>query len=462
MKVNRVEQHLIKKNNPDWKIIDDLCFKSKNIYNYANYIIRQVFIVTNLLNEGKEVRQEGLDLLKWVNENVDLYNENKKKNLNKKQLKGKCLDKQFKPLEYFDENHRSCSYDFIDFITKPSEPFKDLGSNSAQQTLKVLDKNWKSFYVSIKDWGTNKDKYLGRPKLPKYKDKEKGRKELILTNIQSKIKDGYMLFSFSPLRPLNNKYKTNVTDKLMQTRFIPKGKDYVMEIVYETDVPEVKENSYRLIGIDIGIDNLATVGNNVGLQPFIVNGKPLKSMNQYYNKEKAEKQSNLKKDHDRNWSNRLQKLTDKRNNKITDYIHKASKYIVDWCVQNEIDTIIVGKNKNWKQESKMSKKVNQNFVGIPHAIFIDKIKYKAENNGIRVIETEESYTSGTSFLDSEEPRKENYNKSRRVCRGLFKSNEGVIINADLNGAYQIIKKVFPNAFSNGTEGVGLHPVRVNL
>jgi len=462
MKSNRVEQHIIKKNSPDWKIIDELCFKSKNIYNYANYIIRQTFIITNLLKDNKEVTQEQLDFLKWVNENVDKYNENKKKNLDKKQSKGQDLNKEFKSLEYFNENHRSCNYDYIDFITKQSEPFKDLGSNSSQQTLKVLDKNWKSFYEGIKDWSKHPEKYLGRPKLPKYKDKEKGRKELILTNVQSKIIDGYIFFSFNPLKSLNNKYKTNVNKKLMQTRFIPRGNTYVMEIVYEIDIPEQIQHNKNIIGIDIGLDNLATIGNNIGLQPFIINGKTLKSMNQYYNKAKSKLQSDLKLKHDKNWSNKLQQLTNKRNNKINDYIHKASKYIIDWCIENKIDTVIVGKNINWKQESNLSKKVNQKFVGIPHDLFIQKTKYKCENVGINFIETEESYTSGTSFLDGEIPCKENYNISRRIKRGLFKSNGGEIINADLNGAYQIIKKVFPNAFAKGIEGVGLHPVRVNL
>lgn len=462
MKTNRVEKHLIKNNNDFWKIIDELCFKSKNIYNYANYIIRQTFILTNKLKEDKELTQEQLDLLKWVNENVDKYNENKMKNLLLKQSKGKNLDKEFKKLPYFDKEHRSCGYDFIDYITKPSESFIDLGSNSSQQTLKVLDKNWKSFYVSIKDWSKNKEKYLGKPKLPKYKHKELGRKELILSNIQFSIVDGYIRFSWKPLQSLNNYFKTNIQGKVMQIRFVPKGKDYVMEVVYEIDVPETKQVNSNIIGIDIGIDNLATIGNNIGLKPFIINGRPLKSMNQYYNKEKAEIQSDLKTKHNKDWSNKLQIFTSKRNNKIDDYIHKASKYIIDWCIKNNIDTIVIGKNKNWKQNSELSKKVNQNFVQIPQAVFIDKIKYKAENVGIQVIETEESYTSGTSFIDNELPCKNNYDKSRRVYRGLFKSNGGELINADLNGAYQIIKKVFPNIFNNGIEGVDLHPVRVNI
>jgi len=404
MKSNRVEQHLIKRNNPNWKLIDDLCFKTKNVYNYSNYLIRQEFINNN----------------RWIR-----YNE-------------------------------------LADIVKNADCYKELGSNVGQQTLKVLDKNWKSFFVSIKDWSKNKDKYLGRPKLPKYKNKEKGRCSLIIDNIKVHIENGYLRFSWKPLRDLNGTIRTNVQGKLMQVRFVLKGDTYILEIVYEVDVPELNKQNKNIIGIDIGIDNLATVSNNIGLQSFIINGKPLKSMNQFYNKEKAKLQSDLKLQHNKDWSNKLQQLTNKRNNKINDYMHKSSKEIVDWCVENDIDTLIVGKNKNWKQESKMSKKTNQNFVGLPHAIFINMLKYKCNNVGINFIETEESYTSGTSFLDGELPIKENYDKSRRVHRGLFKSKGGEFINADLNGAYQIIKKVFPNVFTEGIEGVGLHPIRVNL
>ena len=162
------------------------------------------------------------------------------------------------------------------------------------------------------------------------------------------------------------------------------------------------------------------------------------------------------------YTKRMNKLTIKRNNKINDFIHKVSKWVVDYALALNVNTIIIGNNKNWKRESKMSKKVNQSFVGIPHQDFINKIIYKVENVGIKVILTEESYTSGTSFLDRELPIKENYNKSRRIHRGLFKSNNGTLINADLNASYQIMKKVFPNAFTEGIEGVGLHPIRVNV
>jgi putative transposase len=400
----RVEQHHISKFNKFYPIIDELSFKSKNLYNYANYIIRQEFI-----NNGKWIRRNELDK-----------------------------------------------------ILQSHETYKELGSQAAQKTLQLLDNNWKSFFKAIKDWSKNPSKYLGRPKLPKYKDKNKGRNILMIKNIQFSIINNYIRFSWKPLQCLNGLFKTNITSKVLQARFIPKGTDYVLEIVYEIYVPETEKYNQKIIGIDIGVDNLATVSNNVGLKPFMINGRPLKSMNQYYNKRKASLQSNLKKKHDKNWSNKLEQLTTKRNNKINYYLHCSSKYIIDWCVLYDIDTLVVGHNKEWKQDSKLSKKVNQNFVQIPYNIFIQQLKYKCENNGINFIITEESYTSGSSFLDKELPIKDNYDKSRRIQRGLFQSNKGKLINSDLNGAYQIIKKVVSNAFSNDIEGVGLHPIRVNI
>ena len=401
LKVNRVEQHIIKKSNPIYQTIDDYCYKSKNLYNYANYIIRQEFI-----NNGKWIRHHALD---------------------------KTIQK--------------------------SEPYIELGSQASQKTLELLDKNYKSFFASIKDWSKNPSKYLGKPRLPKYKDKN-GRNPLLLKNIQCHINDGILRFSWKPLNQF--KFKTNIHGKLMQVRFIPKGTIYVMEIVYEIEVPDTIDEISHIIGIDLGIDNFATISNNIGVQPIIINGKSLKSMNQFYNKRKAEIQSNLKLKHNKLSSNKLQAFTQKRNNKVSDFLHNASKTVVKFCVDNNIDTVVIGKNDGWKQESNMGKRNNQNFVQIPYETFINQIKYKCENYGIKTILTEESYTSGTSFLDNELPTKQNYNKSRRITRGLFKSNKGVEINADLNGAYQIIRKVFPNAFADGIEGVGLHPVRWNV
>lgn len=402
--MNRIEKHIIKLNNKYYNLLDEFCFKSKNLYNYANYIIRQEFI-----NNGKWIR----------------YNE---------------LDKMLKEKEN----------DF-DYRNMPL-------SSSAQQCLKLLDKNWKSFFVSIKDYNNNPSKYLGRPKLPKYKPKN-GRNVLILTNQSCKIKNGYIKF---PKKFKGLLIKTKIRNGLQQVRVIPKDKYLVIEIVYKIEDIEPLVDNGRYVGIDLGLDNFATITNNCGLIPLIINGKGLKSINQYYNKQISHYQSIAKRVNKLDYTNRMSLLTNKRNNKVEDYIHKASRFLVDYCKNNEINTIIIGNNKNWKQNSKMNKKVNQSFISIPYYNFIQKVQYKAEEFGIKVVITEESYTSGTSFLDNELPIKENYNKSRRKYRGLFVSNNGIKINADVNGSYQIIKKVFPKAFAEGIEGVGLHPFKVAL
>jgi len=399
MKIYRVEQHQIKKDHPLYKVIDEYSFKSKNLYNYANYIIRQKFI-----NNGVYIKYRDMD---------------------------KMLQK--------------------------TEPYKLLMSQASQYTLQVLDRSWKSFFVTIKDWSKHPEKYLGKPKIPKYKKKD-GRFTWFLKNNQTWIKDGYLGFQ---LRVMNGyKFKTNAKGRLISVRFVPKGTIYVMEIVYEVEVLETKKESKNICSIDLGIDNFATITNNIGLQPIIINGKGIKSINQYYNKQKSKIQSELKIRNNKNWSNKLDKLNQKRFNRVKNFIHNASKYIIDYCLNNSIDTIIVGLNKGWKQESNMSKQTNQKFINIPYEMFIGQLEYKCQDNNINLISTEESYTSGTSYLDNELPIKENYNKTRRIARGLFKSNNDILINADVNGSYQIMRKVFPE-IEYGIEG-RLTPVIINV
>ena len=340
-------------------------------------------------------------------------------------------------------------------MVKDSEPYKDIGNNTGQGTLRILDKNWKSFFIAIKDWKNNPTKYLGRPKLPKYKAKD-GRFVLSLDSNKVKLIDGWVHFAWKPFRRFNNQFRTNTKDRILQCRFIPKGSHYVMEIVYDIEVPECNEQSERIAAIDIGVDNFITMVNNIGEQPIVVKGGIIKSINKYYNKQKAKLQSELKITNKKDWSKRLQKLTDKRYEMIKYQMHCISKYVVDWCVLYNVDTLIVGHNDDWKQNNKGM----QNFTYIPYELFIQMLAYKCENNGIRFIEHEEGYTSGTSFVDNEEPVKENYDKSRRIHRGLFIGNNGIQINADVNGAYQIMKKVIPNAFANGIEGAGLHPLTI--
>ena len=166
----------------------------------------------------------------------------------------------------------------------------------------------------------------------------------------------------------------------------------------------------------------------------------------------------------KDWSNKMGKITLKRNNIMKDCFHKASKGIVDYALSCGANTVVIGYNQGWKTNVNMGKKVNQMFVGMPHKTLIEQIKYKCEEHGINVELPDERYTSGTSFLDNEKPVKELYDKKRRVRRGLFKSNAGKFINADINASLQIIKKVSPDAFieSHGVEDCGFNPVKVVL
>ena len=408
MKVNRIYQIQINQQHLIYNIINDLCFKSKNLYNYANYILRQEFI----------------------------------------------------------NNNKYIKYNKLTYNIKHDDPFKALGSNSAQQLLRLLDKNWKSFFIAIKDYTKNPDKYLNRPKLPKYK-KKNGKCIFSLCNNQFRIENNYLYFCWKPLKPFNDTFKINIPkdSKLIQLRFIPRNNIYVMELVYEKDIPDTNDNKEptRICGIDLGVNNFATLTNNVGAKPIIINGRIIKSINQFYNKKLAYYKSILKKTNNKDWSNKLDRLTIKRNNKIKYYMHCASKIIIEYCIKNNIDTIIIGKNNEWKQNSDLYKTANQIFVQIPYENFIKMMQYKAEDIGIKVILTNESYTSGTSFLDGELPIKENYNKKRRIVRGLFKSNKGKLINSDVNGSLQIIKKVIPKAFTSyGIEGLDLTPLVMNL
>lgn len=233
----------------------------------------------------------------------------------------------------------------------------------------------------------------------------------------------------------------------------------IIELVYKINICDKKADNNRYIGIDIGVNNLVTVANNIDEMAFIINGKPLKSVNQYYNKKISHYREICKRMNNSDYSVKMDKLTEKRNAKINDYMHKTSRKIINYCIDKQINTIIIGKNKNWKQKSDIGKKNNQNFIQIPFARLIEMIQYKAKEYGITVIITEESYTSGTSFIDDEKPVKESYNKARRIKRGLFRSNSGMLINSDLNAAYQIIKKV---ASIKWSRGCALHPVVVGV
>lgn len=400
--MERIERHVINKNHPMYTACDLLCFQSKNMYNLCNYTIRQVFIKDGVVKKYGDLNKE----------------------------------------------------------LKHTNAFKELGSNSAQMVTKIICKNWKSFLVAVKDYTKNPDKYFAKPKIPKYLKKD-GRFVCTLTNWQTQIHDGYLYFAFKRLKPFNNMFRTKVTGYHLSTRIVPKGGSYILEIVYKTKLQQMNLDKNRIASIDLGVNNFVTMANNIGEKPIVINGKGIKSYNQYWNKEIAKYRSIAKTVNNLDWTKRLQKLTDKRNFKMDYFMHCASKWIINYCIEHNVGTIVVGKNNKWKQECDMGKFINQRFVQIPYEMFISKLRYKCEDFSIQFIENEESYTSGTSCLDNEFPVKENYNKDRRIHRGLFVSNKGTKINADVNAAYQIMKKVFSN-ITNEIVGEHLHPVIINL
>ena len=400
------ERHIIKSTEHLFAEIDELAFKSKNLYNVGNYVIRQSFVYG------------------WGYIN---YNE-------------------------------------MNRLMKSHEAYKALPAKVSQQILMVLDKNWKSFFEAVKAYKVDSSKFTGRPKLPKYKDKVKGRNILVYTiqAISSKLlKKGIIKLSGTDFL-----IKTKVNSaRICQVRLVPKCDSYVIEVIYDEQESTVSDDKF-VASIDLGLDNLvALTSNQPGFTPLLINGRPLKSINQFYNKRKAQLQSQVK--GSRKTSSRLQRLTRCRNQKIDNYLHHASRLIADVLSAKQIGTLVVGKNEQWKTEINLGKQTNQNFVNIPHSRLIEMLEYKARLAGINVIVQEESYTSRANFMGQDpipvygKTEKEPMFTGKRIKRGLYKTSTGQLINSDINASYNILRKAIPNAFSNGIGSCVVQPRRVN-
>ena len=338
-------------------------------------------------------------------------------------------------------------------LTKTQECYDYLPKKVFTQTLKHVDMVFKSFFALLKNKTV-------KNKIPKYLDKVTGRYVAIFTKQAISLKE-FKKTGKLRLSQTDICIATKLTDfnSLKEVRIVPRMPHYVIEVVYQVKEKTHHDNG-KCAAIDLGLNNLATVAFNDGSKPLIVNGRPLKSINQYYNKKKAQYQSRLK--GNKRTSKRICTLTNKRNNKVTDYLHKASRLLVNQLVSQGITTLVIGKNKNMKQDINIGKVNNQNFVMLPIMRFADLMKYKCELEGIKVLFNEESYTSKCSFLDGEVICKHNKYMGKRVKRGLFVSRNGIKINADVNGAYNIMIKVIPNAFADGIEGVGVHPMVLTI
>lgn len=394
------EKHIIKLSNPLFKECDKLCFNSKNIYNCSMFLIKQDYINNKSYNTLN-----------------NLYN-----------------------------------------ILKNEDCYKLLPPKVAQQTLRNVSSIWKSYFALIK---SKEQKNVGEPK---FLDKTNGRFVTTFTN-QAISKKAYIKNHKIKLSQCDIEFYTKIDsfDKIACVRIIPCLDSYTIEVVYEINNVEQLKSNRTYFSIDLGVNNLATVTcNKHNYKPFVINGKPMKSVNQYYNKKLSYYKSKLSQNKKKT-SHRLKRLTNKRNNKITDYLHKASSLIVKKMCDEDVRCLIIGKNDNWKQETNIGKTNNQNFVNIPHSRFVNMLKYKCEKVGISLRLVEESYTSKCSFLDNESIEKHDKYVGKRIKRGLYQSANGRLINADVNGSYNIMKKAVPNVFkTDGIEGVVVHPLIITI
>src|SRR5215467_6365934 len=410
-----VEQHVIGKHDPRYRVIDEAAFKSKNLYNAALYEMRQAFI------------HHGVYL----------------------------------------------SYEEMDTRMQSHEAYKALPAKVSQQVLKQLADAWKAFREAKAAYEEDPSTFTGRPRLPRYKHKTEGRN--LLTYTMQAVSGGKRSLQRGIIKPsmLPIEVKTQQDPKQIdQVRIIPRNGHYVVEVVYSKAPVQAHVDPAFCVAIDLGVTNLAAItANREGFIPRLVNGRTLKAMNQWYNKRMKELRLCLPKADRERVTKQMERLTTKRNRQVNHYLHAASKSMIDFLVEQGVGTIIVGKNPLWKQEAGMGKRNNQNFVQIPHARFIEVLTYKASLVGIQVEVQEESYTSQASFLDldpiptykPDDEAKYTFSGKRIGRRNrLYRTKGGTIICADVNGSYNILRKRRPDAFSKakGVAGYVVHPVRL--
>lgn len=334
---------------------------------------------------------------------------------------------------------------------KQNENWLLLPRKVSNQVWKQVTNVWSSWFKALKSYKKASEAFTGRPKIPKYNNSlntvtyekcalgirglEKGQIRLSKTNIVLDI--------------------SSLKGDIVEAKIIPKKNKFFIKVTYKEEITENELDYNKIAGIDLGVNNLITVATNqADLSHVMVNGRGLKSINQYWNKQVSKLKSKLSKGVKS--SKRIRSLTEKRNAKIDDSLHKASSKVVKWLIDHKVGTLIIGKNKQWKIKIKIGRRNNQNFVQIPHARLIELIIYKYEQQNGIVVTNEESYTSKASALDLDTLPKRKLKKKQsfsglRIKRGLYKTAKGLLINADVNGALNIIRKVAKNSIDDLVE-----------
>lgn len=382
------ERHVIRNGSKMYAEADRVCFLSKNLYNAALFVVRQ---------------------------------------------------------KYFD-NGEWLRYAFLQHVfSEDGNPdFRALPAKVAQATMRRVDDNMKAFFRSAKEFSKTPEKFTGRPKMPKYLDKKNGRfvTEYTKQAVSKKALDaeGVIVPSGTSIRI---KSKVCFSD-LNCVRIVPSNGVYVVEVVYTVPDRRERADNGRYAAIDLGVSNFATVASNCDdVRPYIVSGMEIKSYNHWYNKRKAFLQSAAEKRNDTKRTKALARMERDRNNRVSDFMHKASRRIVNQLVSDRMTLLVIGYNEGWKQDIDNGRANNQNFCYIPYLKFVEMLEYKCRLAGIRCVRVNESHTSKCSFLDMEDVCHHDVYAGKRVKRGLFMASDGRTINADVNGALNILRKCKP-------------------
>ncbi|MFN6156578.1 transposase [Anabaena sp. AL09] len=373
--------------------------------------------------------------------------------------------------QYYFQERKHLKYESNYHYCKGNENYRMLNTDIAQQTLKVVDRTFRSFYGLITS--VKSGSYSSKVRLPHYLPKE-GYFPLIMPRV--KVKDGKFRIPMSTAFkaqygeiwiPFPNRLNQ---ETLKEVRILPKynGRFFEVEFISEAEETPIETKAESAIGIDLGLDNLATCIDTNGAS-FILDGKPLKSFNQWFNKENARLQSIKDLQKIKGTTERQARLAVNRNAKVRDYLNKAARYVINHCIEHRIDKLVIGFNIEMKQSINIGSRNHQNFIQIPHSSFRFKLKALCERYGIKYVEQEESYTSKASFLDNDNipvfnadnPKKHEFS-GKRIKRGLYRTQFGILVNADCNGAANILKKSKHNALSGVSSGCLAQPLRVKI
>ena len=440
----RSQKICIKRTNEMYDYFKQMSYDVTNLYNQTLYYIRQYATAKDSFENYCPLHANQLDVFTIV-ENI-------------------TKDTKYSPKKKW------LTYTQLDYIFKKTNNvfYRALPTQTSQNIIKLALRDINSFFEQMKSYKKNPSAFTGKPHLPHYK-----KREVLSTIVYSNQDCVFQQEKFLKFPFTKNKLnvgKLSQVGQLMEVKVKGYFDYFEVNLVLDCDcfdssiendtknedlLNEYKEQTTineRALSIDIGLSNLCAITNNFNVTPIIINGKPLKSINQQYNKQLANIKRIAKIQNKSDYTHLMSTITRKRNSRVLDYMHKTSHYIVNYAKENNVSLVVIGHSNYWKQEIELGKVTNQNFVSVPFNLLIQLLTYKLQAQGIKVVITEESYTSKASFVDGDSMpiynAKENNPQvyvfsGKRIKRGLYRTKNGLLINADINGAANILRKVFP-------------------